>query len=555
MARQSTTPVPFGRTNRIDKCTTMTSARAGKVAMIAQIPVLPGDSASGRIGVDLDLAEMPKPLLNGVVANVQAWFVPQPALPRFAGYDEWLAAFQQRPIKQLGSPDRPAQDLYDVIDESLALDEVADSDFYRTLGIHIPAGDAVNTDLIDAFWLVYNFRLAAHSSLLDLAPFYQEDPTAALEFPRAFWPAGSRSSIVGDYERALVVGSYNLDVAAGLVPVLGIGMNAGASPRTTDQTQREAGSQDETTVYDNYQDAANVNSFKIEMDQDDSGNWRPAIYANMQGQEINVTLESINKARETQSFARMAASMRGNDFTGLDRENVAMAHLLQGLIVPPEYLRQPWILDSDIVPFGMVERYATDAANLDQSVTEGTAQAKLSINVPKTDEGGMIIVTCEVLPERIDEAGIDPYLHVTSRDHMPNALRDVQRVEPVDLVSTKRVDARRTTAHTAYGWEPMNNRWNREFTRLGGIFYQDDAANPFKESRSAIWMTNIVDPLFTQDHYLVPEDFPHDVFSDTQAPAVEITVGHQIALNGLTQFGDVLIEANDDYQAIEDATG
>ena len=551
MARQSSTPVPFGRTNRIDKCTTMTSARAGKVAMIAQIPVLPGDSAAGRVGVDLDLAEMPKPLLNGVVANVQAWFVPQPALPRFSGYDEWLAAFQQQPIKQLGGADRAAQSLYDVVDDPADLTAVSASDFYQTLGLHIPDGDAVNTDLIDAFWLVYNFRLAAHSSLLDLAPFYQEDPVAALEFPRAFWPAGSRSTIVGDYERALVIGSMNLDIAAGRIPVDGIGLRTtGAPGSNSPQVGETDGTNDTYDRYSNTSSGTNDVIFRTKAD----GSKFMDIWAEMAGVELVSSLAGLDKSRETQSFARLAASMRGNDFTGLDRENVVMAQLLQGLGVPDSFLRRPWLLDSDIVPFGMVERYATDAANLDQSVTEGTAQAKLSLNVPPTQEGGMIIVTCEVLPERIDEAGIDPYLHVTGRDDLPNALRDVQRVEPVDMVSTKRVDARRTTAHTAYGWEPMNSRWNREFTRLGGIFFQADAANPFKESRSAIWMTNIVDPLFTQDHYLVPEDFPHDVFSDTLAPAVEITCGHQIALNGLTQFGDVLIEANDDYQAIEDAT-
>lgn len=76
MARQSTTPVSFNKSTRKDTAVLMSSARAGVVAPIAYIPLLPGDSASGRVGIDVALKEMPKPLLNAVHANVQAWFVP-----------------------------------------------------------------------------------------------------------------------------------------------------------------------------------------------------------------------------------------------------------------------------------------------------------------------------------------------------------------------------------------------------------------------------------------------------------------------------------------------
>ena len=51
-------------------------------------------------------------------------------------------------------------------------------------------------------------------------------------------------------------------------------------------------------------------------------------------------------------------------------------------------------------------------------------------------------------------------------------LPDIQRIEPVDMVLNRRIDARHTAPTGLYGYEPMNDKWNRDFTRLGGDFYQ-----------------------------------------------------------------------------------
>ena len=542
MARQSTTPIPFNTTARPDNMLLRTSLFAGKVGMLGYVPVLPGDSCSGTFGVDFDLAEMPRPLLNGVVANVQAWFVPQPAMPRFAGYDEWVHAFQGTPIKSYLASDREPPKLFDRTTNQAH----STSDQFRMMGLHLPPSSFAHTDLLDAYWLVHNFRKQAHSSKLPLSPYYRQDIPAATKLARAFWPASSRSAIVADYERALVVGSLNLDVIAGQIPVSGLGLVSKGERDTTGEVvpaprkrvEGANGGDDVLLVGTSGTAAAAL----------------PSIFAEMEGQSIGITLADLEKARETQAFAKIRASMAGQDFDGLNRDDTILAHLLQGYNVPEEYLKRPWLLDSAFASFGMIERYATDSGALDQSVSQGRASAQLSINLPRSEEGGVIIYIAEVLPERIDEAGIDPWLHVEEREDLPNALRDTLRPEPVDIVQAERIDARHTNGKAAYGFEPMNNKWRRDFTRLGGVFYQSDPANPFKESRSAIWMTNVVDPLFTEDHYLVPEDFPQDVFADELAPAVEITSRSSVTLQGLTQIGDVLHEANDDYDGLEDAS-
>ena len=124
MARQSTTPVKFNKTTRKDASVLMSSARAGVVVPAGYVPLLPGDSASGRVGIDIQLKEMPKPLLNAVHANVQAWVIPKSAHPKFAGRDELQHAFTGDVIKALGAPDRTPPAYFTLLNTA-ALDAAA----------------------------------------------------------------------------------------------------------------------------------------------------------------------------------------------------------------------------------------------------------------------------------------------------------------------------------------------------------------------------------------------------------------------------------------------
>jgi len=551
MARQSSTPVVFTSTVRPDAAVTMSSARAGVVVPMAYIPLFAGDSASGRVGADIRLKEMPKPLLNGVMANFQAWFVPKSAHPQFPGRDELNHARTGEVIKSLGAADRAPPPFFDVVNGA-RLTTAEASDFFKVLGIHIPTGSEINADLLDAFSVIYNFRLAAHSSRLTRRSYAAEDIADATSLPPAFWPSSRFARVVPDYERALIVGSLDLDVVAGSVPVSGIGLggtstaiNAGYAPaagrymRETDST----GMTGPIRLTDFGGTSANP---VIEVD----GSNIPQIFAEMSGQTMGVSLADIDKARTTQAFAKLRTAYAGNDATGFDNDDTLVALLMQGLDVGADQFKRPWLLDSKRVPVGFAERFATDAANLDQSVSLGRASAMLSLNVPQQDVGGMIIVTVEVLPERIDERMADEFLMVTDVNQLPNALRDVQRVEPVDLVLNRRLDAKHTSPGGLYGYEPMNDKWARDFTRLGGDFYQPTPGAGFTENRSNIWQVEIVDPVFSETHYLAPAPFPHDVFADTLADAFEFVCRHQVSIVGLTQRGDILAENNDDYDAV-----
>lgn len=538
MPRQSQTPVQFTKTTRGDVVVGATSDRAGRQTPLDYIPVLAGDSASGRFRATFDLAEMPKPLMNAVFANVQAWFIPKSAMPNFSGYDEFISSKHGKQIKALGETTRDAPDYHWIVNIGPQT-TFGSSYLAKTMGFHHPALTG-NADFIDAYNLLWNFRAAAHSSKITKRPYSQQGLALATTYAPAFWPTGPQSHMVPDYEQALVVGALDLDVQAGYMPITGLGIpNTATTGASVTVKESNGASVTYNNPYESVQNDIAVRSL--------TANGLPNVFAQMAGETVATTLASIDKARQTQAFAKLRAAMAGNDWSGFDTDEAILAELMQGLSVPQHLYQRPWLLDQKRVPFGMIERHATDAANLDDSVTKGTASVELSINLPQQETGGLIMIIAEVLPERLFERQGDPFIMITDPSQYPNALRDVQNPEPVDLVPNWRIDAAHTTPEGLYGYEPLNAKWDRKFTRLGGKFLQADPNVPFTEARAGIWNPEYVDPVFSNDHWLAPYEFPHDVFSDTLGDAFEVSFSHNVALRGLTQIGDVLAEDNSEY--------
>lgn len=538
MARQASAPLSFPRTARVDEGVLMSSGRAGVVVPMGYIPVLRGDSASGRIAVDMRLAEMPRPLLNAVIANVQAWFVPKVSLPWFSGVDEFFFSYsgEKMPVLKGGVKVETDPAPFFQVADAASTAAFAASDFAKTLGIHVPSGAVVNTDLVDSFVQTYNFRLRAHSDRLTLKKYFSESVPEATSLPRAFWPMHRFSRVVPDYERALVVGSLDLDISAGKIPIHGLRYSSANQP---------------SGVFVNPASGQSATLADRKMLTTQATGIYPEVWAAMEGQTINSSLANIDMARKTQAFAKVRQSMMGNDPNGFVSDDMIVAHLMQGLVVPEAMFRRPWLLDSKRIPFGFAERFSSSAGSLDESVTTGQVSAQLSINVPVQQYGGMIVVTAEVLPERIFERQADPFLPISSPSGLPDALRDSQNPEPVDNVLNSRLDAKHTSAGALYGYEPLNDKWNRSFTRLGGAFYQATPGTPQTEQRSAIWQAEVVNPTFTQDHYLAPSNFPHYVFADTTKPAFEFVTRHNVTIMGLTVIGDQLYENADNYAEVQ----
>lgn len=548
MARQSTTTVRYDRTLRRDNNNTKTSARAGVVVPIGYAPLLRGDSAAGRISVDLLLKEMPKPLQNAVIARFQAWFVPRSSLPYFSGRDEFMHSYQGEDVKALGVADRTPPAFFDTETGTTEIATLAASELYTTMGIHLTPATPVNLDLVDAFNLVYNFRLKSYTSKLARRDYYSEDAAASVTLPPAFWPMSRMAAVVPDYEQALVTGALDLDIATGKVPVSGFGKENQTFDFSNQAVYETGGSG--TTQYvgaAKIEGSANRSHF-AEEDPNNSG--FIGLFAEMAGETLVTSLADIDKARTTQAMAKLRSAYAGTDASGFDNDDVIISELMQGFNVPDDLFSRPWLLDSKNAVFGITERHAMDGANLDDSISIGRAGVTLSVNVPANDVGGIIIYTVEVMPELLTERASDEFQTKILPADLPNALRDIQRTEPVDNVLSRRIDTAHTTPLALYGYEPMNAEWQREFTRLGGEYLQTTPGTPITTARSALWQVDIVDPVFADDHYLCPVPFPHDVFSDTAADAFDIVARHDLTIAGITQFGDVLVEDNDDFQEV-----
>lgn len=545
MVRQNSVPVDFDMTRRQENVSLLTSIPAGVVAPVIVFPLHRGDSTSGRIIFDMELAEMPKPLENAVLSRIQVWCVPRPAMPQFSGLDEYTHSYHGKDITQLGATARTPPSLFDTVGTG-AIAAAQASEFFSTLGISLEPSRAINTDYIDAYNLIQNFRLAAHSSKMTRYDYYSEDAVTSLELKPAFWPRSRMHAMVPDYESALVTGSLDLDFSAGSIPISGLGINA---PGTTGLTSgRETGGVDNAAAgWLSGDSGGTANRTQVTVKEDPDNTGYPAIYAEMAGQTVATTLAEIDRARDTNAFAKALAAYAGTNFSGFNNDDVIISELMQGYMVDESLFNRPWLIDSKTVVFGMTERHATDAANLDDSVSVGNAQGSLSLNIPKQNYGSVVMATVEVMPERLFERQRDEYLYCTDVDDLPNPLRDVQRTEPVDIVDNGRIDVLHSTPSGTFGYEPMNAKWRREFTRLGGEFRQLTPGTPVTTARTAIWQADYVDPVFTSDHWLCPHPFPQTVFSVPANDICNVGVTMQCTITGQTQFGDELVEDNGEF--------
>ena len=255
-------------------------------------------------------------------------------------------------------------------------------------------------------------------------------------------------------------------------------------------------------------------------------------------------------AHKQQSFAKAVAAMDGNQFSGFNNDDVLILDLMNGFTVSPELLNRPWLLDSKTGVFGMSERHATDAANLDDSVTVGQLTLSTSINVPKQNYGGIIFSSFEYMPERIYPRQSDEYLKVASEADLPNALRDSLNPEPVEVTLNGEIDTAHATPAGTYGYRELNGKWNRERTMLGGDYRALTPGTPATAARTALWQPEYIDPVLTSDHWLCPHPFPQDVFSVPANDTVTLSVRVDCTISGLTQFGAQLVEDNSEFSDI-----
>jgi hypothetical protein len=501
-----TTPLTPKRSTRIDQKTVITSGNAGKIIPIACIPLLREDGVKrARMQIATEMMETAETLFNGVNVTVNAHLVPKLAFDRFNGMDDLNRSYQGVP-REDGETPIPFIETHTF--------SQADNEFYKTLGMHAQGSATVNRDYIEAYNTVVNFRRKERSSSLTMRT--MTDTSLA----QAFWNHTTMAHIVPDFDQAIIDGEVALNVSSSNLPLHSL---------------------------DNFYPQANYTAPQIPgTPADDTyGNnvWTDQIWVEMEQNGITVSLSNIELAKKTQAFAKARSMFQGHD------DDYIIDTLMAGIRIPDQAMKQPILLAQKRTQMGYQQRFASDAANLDESVTVGGALVDITMRTPAINTGGIIVVTCEITPEQLFERQKDHYLHNTSVSNYPEFTKNELDPEKVSIVTNSHIDIDHSNPDAIFGYAPLNHEYMRSAPNIGGKYYRPEVDAAFDEDRQKIWANETVDPELTEDFYLC-NNVHHKVFADSTSDAFEITARGTFEITGNTVFGGALKEATDDYDQV-----
>lgn len=536
MNRMLTTPIMVNRSNRVHTARGITSLPAGKMVPIAAVPLLREDAVrSGRLRFTFEMMETAEILMNAVYVSVKAYLVPWSAFNRFDSVDAVNRAYEG--VAQYnGGPVQPFV-------QREVFNAATSDDIKVYLGLHAKTGDSVTTAYHEAYNEIWNFRAKNRSP--DLALRALTDKSLA----PAFWRHEQFKHIVPDFDQALIDGNVALNVVNGQLPIKGIGVNGLANAPTALAGVKE--SDGTTRNYAFHRPIGTDASFKVEMTTGVVGTAIPKIFAELASNGITVSLANIEMAKKTQAFAELRTHY--NEIEDAYLINM----LMDGLTIPEQALRQPMLLGEQTTIFGMSKRYASDAANLTESVVNGATAIDMAIQTPRVPVGGVIMVVAEITPEQLFERQADPLYHYPvvaganpdTGGAFPHYLRDTLDPEKVEAVPNRYVDTAHATPNGTFGYAPLNFRWNVMQPRIGGKFYKPDPAAPFDEDRQRLWAVETINPTLGTDFYLCT-NMNTSVFVVTNQDPFEVVSQGDFLIEGNTVFGPPLLEATNDYAAV-----
>nr|WP_321483032.1 hypothetical protein [uncultured Cohaesibacter sp.] len=523
MNRQSTTPISVPRSLRGHEVSTLTSMPAGRMVPIAAMPLLREDSVRrGQIRCSFEMHETAEILMNAVHCSVKAYLVPYLAFDRFSGMDDLNKSY-------MGVPLREGEEPVDFFETEVRGD-VGTNPILERMGLHAKPTDNVNTAYVEAYNQIWNYRATNRSLNID----HRErlDKTLA----PAFWKHDRYKHIVPDFDQALIDGEVALNIAEARIPVKGIGTaatNKGTFPNVYETGETSAKTITGWSTYSAY----------MQMEEDPDNPGFPAVFAELAENGITVSLSNIEAAKKTAAFAKLR-----EQYNGLEDDHI-IDMLMSGLTVPEQAYKQPMLLSSQSTIFGLSKRYASDGANLTESVVNGATFVDLNIVLPRITTGGVIMVVAECVPDQLFERQQDPLLFTSEVSQLPDFLRDELDPEKVDVVKCAYVDVDHDTPDTVFGYEPLNAKWDIKARRVGGRFLRPEVDASFDEDRQRIWACEVQNPTLTEDFYLSDEIHTKPFADQNQDPFEVVAVG-QLVIEGNTVFGAALIEASDNYEQV-----
>jgi len=508
--------VGHSRTRRRDAVSVVTSSYGGKLVPLKMIPILREDGImNSRLDVNVQMAETADMLLNPVRVSAMAYLVPKLAFERFQDMGTIDRSYNGQPEVDASVVPWFRTGVYNEPPPG----QTPDPGIYKTLGLHAADGSTINLDYAEAYNAVWNYIALQRST--SLTPRDSVDLTLA----PAFWEHTQMRHVVPTFDAAMIEGSVPVSFTeGGNLPVKSLAQSSAGSAHT------------------NYAPA--ITGAQAPQDANLNYDWTGQIWAELQESSVQLSLASIEQARETRAWSKIRAQYQGMS------EDWMIDQLLSGIRLNDETLKQPILLDHSDTIVGMSERYATDAANLTESVVDGRTSLQLSMRAPALQCGGVLVICGQVLPEMVYERQRDYYLTAQTVDELPNRTADELDPQPVEIVKNGEVDESHTLPNDLFGYAPLNHRWLRNAPNVGGKYYRPDPAAVWNENRNRIWATDVVDPTLGPDFYL-SSTVSHEVFSDSNSDPFEWWVAGDVSIEGLTFFGPQLREQTGDYDAVE----
>nr|QJB21383.1 MAG: major capsid protein [Microvirus sp.] len=549
--RRTSRPINTRRSMRRHGVRALTSMPAGRVVPLAAIPLLREDAVrSGRVQFKFEMSETAEILMNAVYVDVKAYLVPWLAFERFGGSMDILNR------SYMGQPPMAGESVIPFV-EKHALGAHGSKPLYKYMGLHGKSTDQVNTMYAEAYNLIQNFRAGNRS------PNIPKRSRLDTSLAPAFWRHENFAHIVPDFDQDVIDGEVALNVVegqlpltgalSGKLPVGGIGIetpgSAGAVPNTRKSDGSAMGpmtgwyntSAAHTAGLSIEQDPARVGYPNIKVDV--AGANLSAVFAEMQENGITISLANIELAKKTQAYARIREQYSEHD------EEWIIDMLMSGLSIPDQALKHPLLLAQSTNVFGMNKRYSTDADALDASAVNGMSVAQLNLRVPRLATGGIIMIIAEVVPEQMFERQKDPFFHLPNVAALPDWLRDDLDPEKVVVVKNSYVDTDHATPDGTFGYAPLNHEWSAVRYNIGGKFHRPTTNTTEDEDRQRIWACETVNPTLAADFYLCT-NIHQKPFLDTLADPFEAVAVGEFAIEGNTVLGPLLVEANNNYEAV-----
>lgn len=540
--RLKTEAIPVVRQSRTVNLKVVTTGRPGKFIPVSAFNLLRGDSCTGRVQIAVQMNETFEVLLNEMQARASAWFIPHTADPRF---ERSMPMYERAFAGEKKTDDEDAEVIPYMMLKAFPATAGSHA-VYKAMGISAKAGAMINPQYERDYNIVENFRRRQRSKALEMRDI--DDSSLA----PAHWGPNAFASVVPDFDDGMIAGELPLTVVQADMPVSGLGLAGVEQTPATNVSVRNTSGQVETyaqgwTIEGAGSGVTAGESYlAVRRRQGAGSGFAPDVYARLSENGINVSLANIDQARKLVDWAKIREGYEGHP------DEYVIDALMQGLPIADLDKFEPWLLDSKIVPVKQMRRMATDGASLEDGVANGVAVTTLGLNVPPTDEGGVVMVFIEFFPEQMYERQADPFFTLSGVGDLPHYKNDALNPLPVVEVTNGEVDVDHDQPAELFGYAERNWMWRNWPNRVGGDLYAPDADAATDVARRMIYPTDEENPALTEAFYLTTNlgDGP---FVATDKDQFIIGLGGQIGITGLTIIGEVH-ESEANYETLRAET-